>query len=224
MMRDQPQMFANEAHYSRNFTCGWSARAETALSIARRVQAMTRGLGEIDPRMRLLWPQFEARAIRPSDPGPVLDLSDESLADLIDRRARFDPPRFPAPVDPWGYMLALGGSPGRSEMLDYGALVEAGRRREAPFYNVVNVHFDQDHPIWRDPERASTLLGGLVNVWEAEWGYAAGRPEGGSGDTYGHPLLTWAASKGASAPRAFIDIGPPSDVRDYLGGELRVWP
>ena len=69
------------------------------------------------------------RAIRPADPGPVLELSNEELGSLIDRRARVDPPPFPAPVDPHGYLLSLGGSPARSQLKLYGANVWAGAWR-----------------------------------------------------------------------------------------------
>lgn len=217
-------MFADEPHYSRGLTCGWSRRAETALSIARRVRAMARELVEIDPRLDALWPQFAMRAIRPTDPGPVLELSDEELGDLIDRRARFDTPAFPAPVDPWGYLLALGGTP-TSALREYRALVKAGRLQDAPLYNEVQLDIDQDHAIWRDLSTAKAVLGVLVRNWAAEWGYAAGRPGGGAcGDTFGRPLMIWSATKGTPAPRTFLDIGPPSEVRDYLGGELQVWP
>ena len=213
-------VFADEAHHSRDLVCGWSARRETALSIARRVRSMARELGEIDARFTLLWPQFVARAIRPTDPGPVLDLSDEVLGDLIDRRARFDPPPFPAPVDAWGYSLALGGTP-TSEPRDYGANVYAGRSLESPLDNTVNLEIDHDHGIWRDPDQLTRALRVLVEVWVPEWGYVAGRPrDGGSGGTYGRPLMVWSATKGVPVPRTFLDIGPPSEARDYLGGEL----
>jgi len=184
---------------------------------------MVRELGQIDPRLDFLWPQFAARAIRPTDPGPVLELSDETLGDLIDRRARFDPPPFPAPVDPWGYMLALGATP-TSELRDYSALVQAGSLKEPPLYNEVKLDLDQHHAVWRSPDRAVSVLDVLVRSWEAEWAYAAGRPKGGCGDTFGRPLLIWSAVKGVSAPRAFIDIGAPLELRDYLGGELQIFP
>lgn len=217
-------MFADETHYSRDFVCGWSARPESALSIARRVQRMTRELGRMDPRFTFLWPQFAARAIRPTDPGPVLDLSDETFGDLIDRKARFDPPPFPAPVDPWGYSLALGGTP-TSELRDYGANVYAGRWREPPFDNSVDLEIDQHHEIWRHRDQAVQVLGILIEVWQPDWGYAAGRPsDGACGDTYGRPLMTWSAEKGLAVPRAFLDVGPPLEIRDYLGGELQIWP
>ncbi len=216
-------MFADEIHYSRYFVCGWSARPETALSIARRTQDMARKLGRFDPRFTLLWPQFAARAIRPTDPGPVLNLSDEMLGDLIDRKARFDPPPFPAPVDPWGYSIALGGTP-TSELRDYGANVYAGRSQEPPLYNTVELEIDHDHAIWRDRDLALEALSILVEVWQAEWGDVVGMPlGGGAGDAFWRPLMTWSAVKGVPGPRLFMDIGPPLEVRDHLGGELQVW-
>lgn len=217
-------MFSDEAHYSRSFVFGWSPRAEPAVSIAARIRTMTKGLAEIDPRLGLIWPQFESRAIRPTDPGPVLELTDAELGDLIDRRARFDPPRFPAPVDPWGYSIALGGSPKLSPLRDYGANVHAGCWRDWPAENVVDLGIDDGHPVWCDSGLASTVLGILIATWEAQWACAIGRPSGATDNTIGRPFLTWRSATISEIPRTFADIGPPVETRPLLGGELQIWP
>src|ERR1051325_1018684 len=95
--------FLNEHHSTRSFDCGWRPRQEDSEAIARRVQRMAAALSAVDDELGQLWPQFEARAIRASDPGPVLDLSTVDLGRLIDRRGRFDPPQLPAPCGPTGY-------------------------------------------------------------------------------------------------------------------------
>lgn len=218
-------MFADEAHYSRRFTCGWSTRAETALDIARKVRATTRALGELDPRLELLWPQFARRAIRPTDPGPVLELSDEELGALIDRRARFDPPKFPAPVDSSGYLVALGGSPAQSQLKLYGGMVWAGAWG-ARAENWVQIGIDHDHPVWRDLALAARVLVILLEIWGAEWGFAAALPSNRPPglNTVGRVLLTWRGAKEMPARYTFDNTGPPAEVRSELGGELRVWP
>ncbi|WP_430420671.1 hypothetical protein [Phenylobacterium sp.] len=184
---------------------------------------MTKRLAEIDPRLSLIWPQFESRAIRPTDPGPVLELTDAELGDLIDRRARFDPPRFPAPVDPMGYSIALGASP-KSPLRDYGANVYAGRWGDCPSENFIDLGIDDDHPVWCDSGLASTVLGILIGTWEAQWACAVGLPRSGSGNTIGRPFLTWRSATIGEIPRMFADTGPPAETRPLLGGELQVWP
>src|SRR5258708_13492994 len=94
---DEPVEF-----HARSLQCGWSERAQAPTDIAARAQQFARRLGVIDPAYERIRPDPGMRTYRPGDLGPIVDMETAALADLIDRRGRFDPPRYPAPVRPTG--------------------------------------------------------------------------------------------------------------------------
>src|SRR4051794_22262308 len=99
--------FADEtvSDIHRDFECGWAVRKQTAADVADRVQHLARRLGAIDPAYGRIRPSPGMRKFRLGDRGPILDMARAELADLIERRGRFDPPRYPAPVSPTGYSV-----------------------------------------------------------------------------------------------------------------------
>ena len=118
-------LFADEPYdIGRFIDCGWGARPEDAFAVAKRVQNMAAALADADPEFPVLWPQFAKRGYRPSQAAPVLDMSTEDLAGLLDRWGRLDPPPLPAPVSGGGYALALIGPPGDATQLRM--MVDAG--------------------------------------------------------------------------------------------------
>lgn len=225
----------------RRFECGWSERPQTAGDIAARVQDFARRLGLIDPASGRLRPDPGMRRFRPGDLGPIIEMTTAELGDLIDRRGRFDPPRFPTPVGPTGYRVLY-----RSDHLvrDPSSLtvsIRAGENGPGWRENRVDVRPDVEHPIWRDQELGIELMDAMVGVWKPEWACAYARttelppPEGGEGRSHVRPWLAWTAkplqprpvppfNRPYPSPFPLDDAGPPAKVRAWRGGELRIWP
>jgi hypothetical protein len=219
-------LFADEPHhFSRWIYCGWGARAEDALGVARRVQAMAAALAEADSELPVLWPQFAARAYHPAQAAPVFDMSFEDLGRLLDRWGRLDPPRCPAPVSSGGYSFVLigpQGDPSRLEMyIGAGSTWSTG--------NKIKLCLDGALPLWRDPERAARIQGALVESWQAEWALAGAfvLPPNWTNSELNQPprpWMTWSARPESAFPLPLRDLGPPAEVRGEHGGELRIWP
>lgn len=212
---------------SRRFLCGWAPRREGVLAVASRLQAMAARLESIEPGLGQLWPQFEMRGIRPADPGPLLALSEEDLARLIDRRGRADPPAPPAPVSAGGYQVSLAGLRGGRIGVGYGGNIWV----ESSLYSLeqpVRLSFDIDDPIWRSPETARRILFALVDAWSAHWAAATafvglGVRDDGESMAETRPWMAWAAT-GHQVPKHWVsDGGKPIDVRSEQGGRLRTW-
>src|SRR5213083_2780074 len=130
-------VFADEPdHYDRSFFGGWPSVRMDARAIAERVQEVVRRLSLVEPTCGELRPILATRAFRPEDPGPVLELATGQLAELIDRRARFDPPRRPAPVGPDGYSVVFGPNRRWSDPLRISLTVRAGQYREGSWDEV----------------------------------------------------------------------------------------
>jgi hypothetical protein len=218
---------ANEERpiFSRNsFRCGWSSRAEVALDVAHRVIALNQGLAKMEPAHHELWPLFAARAIRPGrDPGPISDMSVDELAELIDRRARFDPPRWPAPVSDGGYNLVMSANLRGTDLLSVGVWVRAGAYPDSPPTdpNDADLDFHVKNPIWMDFDRGLQALHLLIDSMEPDWACASNWV----GDEKGHhqPWLAWAAQD-RTIPDFYIGrASPPSEVRADRGGRLYLW-
>ncbi|WP_293907068.1 hypothetical protein [Phenylobacterium sp.] len=222
--------FTNETnYYSRKFECGWSLRAEDPVAIAARVQALARRLGDLEPAYGEMWPLLAARAIRPGrDPGPVLEMSAEDLGALIDRRARFDPPRYPHPVGKEGYNLFLSANRNRYDTLCIDMGVSAGVYGDGANRNRADIGLHNESPVSRDPELALRVLYSLVETLGAQWACARAyiQPEGGAGDDSRRPWLAWSAAGLEAPPFPFSDeeAGPPAEVRSERGGDLLIWP
>jgi len=217
-------------HDGRWFNCGWGPRAESAEDIARRLQAMARDLRQVAPAQSPLWPQIEMRAIRPTDPGPVHEMSVEDLGRLIDRRARFDPPQLPAPVGPWGYSLVLGGQPNPDPSLRLGASLWAGGvKPDAGNRCVLHLHLSS--PVWRDAETGLAMLRALIRAWSPDWAAALAslkrtdeEERSGVVKRPCRPWLAWRKDGGQSVPYEYIDIGGPAVTQAEFGGQLAIWP
>jgi hypothetical protein len=222
--------FSDQAHYSRDFECGWSARAESARSIAARVQTFARLAGEVEPIYGEVRPILAARAFRPTDPGPVQGIPLDALADLIDKRCRFDPPRWPAPVDPDGYDAVDGNERILLDSLNFSFKVRAGVYRSGG-HNSVEGGPNKDATLWRRPDRGVALLLAYVDAWEPDWAAAAGFIlASGEGADRRVPWLVWerdgfrADQQTRGFPSGVELAGPPAQVRSERGGELRIWP
>jgi hypothetical protein len=224
--------FADEPCHrsSRRFDCGWSVRRETAADIAARLQELARRLATIDPAYGLIRPDPGMRKFRPGDLGPILDMTSGELTDLIERRGRFDPPRFPAPVSPQGYDMMY-----RNDRLDLSHLsvkVGAGGFGVGANRNEIWVWPDSDHAVWRNVERGTQVLDAMAECWDAEWASAYGFKASNEGI---RPWLAWTAEplrlepvppyiQPYPYPFALDNVPLPAEVRPWHGGELRIWP
>lgn len=220
-------LFADEPYdIGRWIDCGWPARPEDAFAVANRVQNMAAALADADPDFPVLWPQFAARGYRPSQAAPVLDMSTEDLARLLDRWGRLDPPPLPAPVSGGGYALALIAPPADPYQLRM--MVSVGSTWQITG-NKIKTGLASDLPLWRDIERAVRIQGALVEAWCAEWAIAGAHllpPNWTHDDLNGppRPWMTWTSRPESPFPWPLRDIGPPAEVRREYGGELRIWP
>lgn len=226
---------------ARSFECGWSERAQTALDIAGRVQELARRLGEIEPSYARIRPDPGMRTYRAGDPGPILEMEAVALADLIDRRGRFDPPRYPAPVGPKGYDLLYRSDQMRRSPLSLSVSIQAGQHGPGWVENRVRVRPDDDHGLWRDVEKGIEVLDAIVGVWDPDWACAYAvvveplPPEGGEVRSDDRPWLAWTAkplqprpvppfNRPYPHPFPLDHAGPPAERRAWHGGELEVWP
>jgi len=205
------------------YRSGWSPRPESAEEIAARVQAMARGLDQAEPAFGGLWAGFDVRALRPSDPGPVQEMSKEDLGRLIDRRGRFDPPQLPMPVGPDGYSFSVVSQRGTEGFVR--SNIRAGSRRPGT-RNTVDFEFGRDCAIWRDVERGAAVLRVLVDAWSPEWVVAADTivPEDPDAPLEFRPWLAWRQRAAPASPYWPEFANPPVIVRDEAGGELSIWP
>lgn len=234
--------FADEtvADIYRDFQCGWSVRQQTAADIASRLQQLARQLGTIDAAYARIRPDPGMRRFRSGDLGPILDMPAEDLANLIERRGRFDPPRYPAPVSPTGYSVLYRNDLTGLDPSYLSVSIRAGQYGDGWVENRVEVWPQTDHPLWRDPEWAVQLLAAMVEVWEAEWASACASllnpsSPGEEITSSVRPWLAWTARPlqprpnppyGRPYPYPFPldEAGPPAEVRPWRGGELRIWP
>ena len=175
------------------------------------------------------------RKFREGDLGPIVDAPPAELADRIERRGRFDPPRFPAPVSSQGYSLLY-----RNDRLDSSHVsvnVKAGVTEYGANRNEAWVWPAVGHPIWREPERGIEVVEAMVEVLDAEWAIAFAYPERRSmeGPSPIRPWLAWTAKPLQPRPNppylrpypSYFPLdfaGPPAETRPLRGGELRVWP
>ena len=234
-------LFADEPveYWGRALVCGWSARPQSAAEIAASVQQFARSLGDIDPAYGQIRPDPGMRKFRPGDLGPVVDMTLEELGDRIDRRGRFDPPRFPAPVSAKGYNVLY-----RNDLMgmdpSFLALgVRVGQYGPTWVDNRVDIHIDNENPIWRDPEEGIRVLDAMVSTWRPEWACASCsikvRETGNNIPSERRPWLVWTEQlrpAGQNSPDRpayphpfpFDEAGPPAEVRSWRGGELSIWP
>ena len=219
-------------HTFRSFACGWSARAESSDSIARRIQALARALAAINPAYGELWPFFEERNIRRGDPGPVLRISPGDFGKLIDRRARFDPPRYPAPVGPEGYSITVGANRYMTDQLSIWLGIRAGQSRTDPYWcNSVDLTLNNDSTIWTSVDCGRQVLSSMIEAWSPQWACAFafiftdnGAARDDSSLNRYRPWLAWAA-RGAPRPPEpydFTAADRPGEVQQADGGELRI--
>lgn len=212
--------------YPGRFQCGWGPRPESAGEVANRLLELNRRLAAIEPGHGELWPLLAARRIRPGvDPGPILQMCAEDIAKLIDRRARYEAPQLPAPVNDEGYRIDLVALHGYRDERDFGLTLRAGAYADGEERNGLDVKYHPKHRIWRDPELRQLLIVAFVEVLQPDWACAAkrvGRDE--SYQAWYSPWLVWVAP-GSEAPRWMMGrSGPPSATWAAFGGEFRSWP
>lgn len=211
-----------------SYLWGWPSRAESAGSIAARLQQMARLLAEAEPAYGELWP-FGVRA---SAPGPVLTLDLQDLARLIERRARFDPPQMPKPASAEGYYLALVNNRRGPDPLYARLRVQAGIYRGAG-RNSVELEVQPNGPGWQDGEFARRLFESAIGIWDARWATIWHR-RADDERVWQWPRLAWAAERlTAQAVPPYISPYPfpfPFDkppvlttTHPQLGGVLEEW-
>jgi hypothetical protein len=230
----------NVEYDGRSFVCGWLERPQTAADIATRSQDLARRLSAIDPAYGRLYPDPGARRLRPGDPGPILEMETESLADYIDRRERFDPPRFPEPVSPTGYHFAYRNDCMGNDPSSFGMIIRAGQYGPGGVENRAEAWPAIEHPLWRDVGAGIMFMDAMVQAWKPEWACAYSRPPAlpiaiSQGPSPVRPWLAWTLKplqprpdppfrRPYPYPFPLDDAGPPAEVRPWLGGELRIWP
>lgn len=215
--------FADESTAPRLW-CGWGYRAESAVEVAARVQAINQRLAQFEPAHRDLWLLFLNR--KPNKIGPILDMTVEEFGQVIDHLARYDPPNWPAPVGPCGYHLVA--SAFRPPDVRHVALiVDAGCDRRCEWSlrgNGAQLDFHSSNPIWRDVDRGLELLHALIDCMGSDWACVSGYVDGEDDNYYFRPWLAW-AKPGAKVKTSLIERGgPPAEVRADHGGELSIWP
>lgn len=216
----------DDRHYSRQFNSGWGARAATAADIAKSVQALCGVLAELQPDHRDIWPLFEMRAIKPGrDPGPIMEISPDDLARLIDRKARFDPPQLPAPVSSEGYSLVISSRNSLDHPRHIGLSVSAGVYGEGVHWNGVEVKHHIDNPIWQDRSAALRVIEALVDAFAPDWVCANAFVFAQVANDQGHrePWMAWSAP-GHETPAYWTEHGgEPFEITAAFDGELRLW-
>src|SRR5258708_6266418 len=191
---DEPVEF-----HARSLQCGWSERAQAPPDNAARAQQFARRLGVIDPAYERIRPDPGMRTYRPGDLGPIVDMETAALADLIDRRGRFDPPRYPAPVSPTGYRLLYRSDHKRHNPSSLSVSIRAGEYGPGWVENRVDVRPDVEHALWRDPKLGVRVFNAMVAVWAPEWACAFAHvtellpPEGNEVRSRNRPWLAWTA-------------------------------
>ncbi len=218
LMGDIPEL--PEQFWRLTFTGMWSARPESAEQIALRLQAFTRRLPDIEPSWAEIWPLFAARQSEFSKPH-LLQYTTDDLAALIDRRARFDPPRWPEPVNETGYDLILTVNRTGLDPLNISLAVHAGDRRPQGA-NQLQISLHRASPVHGDLDRGCKLVCAMVQAFEPEWVYANPPGPGESGPFVVRPWLTWTAVDRA-LPAYVQPIVAPADVRNLCGGQLQIW-
>lgn len=188
---------------------------------------MASALIEVDEELGRLWPQFEPRAIRATDPGPVLHLSTAELGRLIDRRGRFDPPQLPAPCGPRGFSFVLVGNvlPVQRRQ-EVGFILHAGSS-EATFENSVDFTLYNASGIWRDIGAGVRVLDAIVDAWDTDWALAEGTVFDDATDRmWLRPWMKWVRE--GQAMHAILlsrtEVPPQGETTTHGGGELVVWP
>jgi hypothetical protein len=212
---------AETADLPKFLKCGWEPRDEGPRELAARLRDLNLQMAEVEPEWRDLWPLLAARAIKPGrDPGPILDMATEDLASLIDRRARFDPPRYPAPVDPEGYRLLTTVLRNGYDPLEVHVSLSAAYGGAHVNGNELILEPNNRSPIWNDPDRARRLFLGMIFAMNPSWGCVVASLASGPGF---RPWMVWSAP-GADIPQRYLQAEMlPAEVQPHLGGELRVW-
>jgi len=235
--------FADEPFepWAATFECGWSARPQSAIDIAARVQDQARRLAAIDPASGRLRPDPGMRRFRPGDLGLVVDMTSVELGDLIDRRGRFDLPTFPKPVGPTGYHVHYRSDHMARDPSFLTVGVQAGQYGPGWRENRVRVRPDPESPIWRNPELGIEIMGTMVEAWNPDWACAYAvmteplPPEGGVSRWHVRPWIAWIAeplqprpvppfNRPYPHPFPLDDAGSPAEKRAWHGGELQIWP
>jgi hypothetical protein len=221
-----PVAFADEqGHFSREFTAAWRARRDDPVRIASGIIETVRRMAGFEAAYASLRPILAMRRLRPSDPGPVLDMDSEELGALIDRRARFDPPRFPAPVGPDGYSMSLGPDRAWTDPLRLSLHVRAGQYREGA-WDEMECEPHPASPLWQSVDKGLQIIDILVEVWGAETVSASAFIPNHGEKGRRRPWLTWikAGVNTLPYPFPFPDAPPPGERRSHRDGELQVWP
>ncbi len=217
----------------RTFVCGWPDRADTAADIAARAQRFARRLEAIDPAYGRIGHDRRGKTLRPDNGPPVVDMSPHDLAEEIDRRDRFDPPKFPSPVSPAGYDVMFGNEAKKSCPSDLGVMIRVGVYGSCGYENYLTAWPHQHHSLWQDVDRGIQFLEAIVEPWDATWGAAYRLLQIEPGVMRLRPWLAWTAEplqprpsplRPYPAPFPLDQAGPAAEIRSWRGGELSIWP
>ncbi|MBW8814921.1 MAG: hypothetical protein JF588_15990 [Caulobacterales bacterium] len=223
-----------EFHLSlgRKIAVGWNGnRPQSAEDIAGRLKAMVEWLTAMRVLKTSVWPLFD-RVPRASDPTVAL-LPTADLAQLIDRKARFDPPPLPRPVGPTGYHFVVASNELPREPTRASIWLKVGMSRPSD-ENTVLLNLHGRHPLWADEAGCREALRFLIALWGAEWGLigSALRSEFSGGDrpppSYALGDFVWMNWARPGVRRqwkaGFWTPPAPADaVEPWLNGQLSVW-
>jgi hypothetical protein len=189
-------------------------------------------LEKVEPALGELRLLFGPRAFRRSDPGPVLTLSAEDLARLIERRARFDPPQWPAPVGSDGYRVVMVNGRIPRDPLYAAVGLRAGVYSDAR-ENSLDMEVNPNGIAWRDDNALQHIFAEIAAIWDAKWG-AVWRQFPSGEEVAQTPRLAWTAEKLIARPvPPYLREHPPPlpfegqptrrETHPQLGGELELW-
>src|SRR6185312_15256152 len=145
----------------------------------------------VDPAFGRLRPDPGMRKFRPGDLAEVVNMEPADLADLIDSRGRFDPPKPPAAVSQTGFNLLY-----RNDLkgLDPSFLslsVRAGQYGPGRVENRVGLRPDTKHELWKDLDRGIEVLEALVETWDPDWASAYALIDTDDDEIGSRPWLAW---------------------------------
>jgi hypothetical protein len=223
---------AETGHDSRYIQAYWRERQESAIQIAARIHNTAKALVEIDPVFGELWPYLQAQAILPGkDPGPILNMTEAELGDLIDKRCRFDKnPAAPEPPNEFGYSVLLGNNLMRSDPRGITLSINAGGTA-TDWYNVVTIGSDEwtGELLWQKERHLHNVLEILIQCWDPDLATIYGvffdksLPNQPAPPGRERMWMYWTRPN-VEPHEMYKKMSPPEETRPWLDGTLSIWP
>jgi hypothetical protein len=172
------------------------------------------------------------RAIVPGkDPGPVLNMTETELGDLLDKRCRFDKnPAAPKLVNDFGYSITLANNRPARDHLKLGLRVRAGGYRPES-YNSVSAYSEywSEHKLWKEEIIPPKVFEIFIRCWEPDFGAILGMISDkvlpNHPATPGQDRLWMYWTRPSIEPHEmYKQMPPPEETRLWLDGTLSIWP